>query len=397
MRVLMLSDVYFPRINGVSTAIRTYRESLLAHGIEVSLVAPGYGGETDLPWVRRVPSRRVPGDPEDRLMHWRALNAAVAEAAVGCDLIHVQTPFLAHYAGLRAARRFGLPIVATYHTLFEEYLGHYVPLLPGRLLKNVARRVSCAQCNALDAVIVPSQAISRRLADYGVRTPQHVLPTGVDLNKPPADSRNWFRSRHGIPPDCPVALYVGRVAHEKNIEFLLDMSEEMQDTVPDMLLVIAGDGPALPSLRRSVAVRGLGERVRFIGYLDRLCELPACYAAADAFVFASRTETQGLVLLEAMSVDLPVVALAEMGTVDILGPGRGALVSQDDPYAFALTLTRLLRDDVLRAQLGADAKSYAAQWSSQELAGRLAGLYRQFAALRPKRPSHRALPSPSRC
>lgn len=128
MRVLMVSDVYFPRINGVSTAIQTYREVLARHGIDVSLVAPDYGNGCGETWVSRVAARRVPRDPEDRLMHWRAMRSSVdAALARGCDLIHVQTPFLAHYAGHAAARRAGLPVVATYHTLFEEYLQHYAP------------------------------------------------------------------------------------------------------------------------------------------------------------------------------------------------------------------------------------------------------------------------------
>lgn len=380
MRVVMVSDVFFPRINGVSTAIRTYRESLLPHGIEVSLVAPDYDGKPDDKWVCRVPARRVPGDPEDRLVQWRAMHRAVRKAvAGGCDLVHVQTPFVAHYAGVRAARQHGVPVVATYHTLFEEYLGHYVPLVPAGWLKGLARRFSRSQCNTLDAVIVPSAAIARRLADYGVRAARHVLPTGVSLDAPLPGARQAFRSRYGIPPDCPVALYVGRVAHEKNIEFLLDVAEQMRASVPQMLLVVAGDGPALPGLRRSVAIRGLENAVRFIGYLDRALELPACYAAADAFVFASRTETQGLVLLEAMSAGLPVVALAEMGTVDILAAERGALVPDANPYAFSLALARVLNDGALRASLSAEARAYAAEWSSGALAGRMAELYRRIA------------------
>lgn len=379
MRVVMVSDVFFPRINGVSTAIQTYRDSLLAHGIEVSLVAPDYDGRRAESWVTRVPARRVPGDPEDRLVRWGRMHAA-ARAAVGrgCDLVHVQTPFVAHYAGVRAARSSRVPVVATYHTLFEEYLAHYVPLIPPAWLKGLARRFSRSQCNDLDAVIVPSAAICRRLADYGVQVARHVLPTGVKLNPPAPDARPWFRARHGIAADRPVALYVGRVAHEKNIDFLLDVAEQMRVTMPAMLMVIAGDGPALPSLRHSVARRGLAEQVRFIGYLDRESELPACYAAADVFVFASRTETQGLVLLEAMSAGLPVVALAEMGTVDILAPGRGALVPEGNPYAFSLALGRVLADDMLRAKLSAEAAVYAAEWSSAALAGRMAELYRQI-------------------
>ncbi len=379
MRVAMVSDVFFPRINGVSTAILTYRQSLLAHGIEVSLVAPDYGSGIDEPWVIRVPARSVPGDPEDRLARWGAMHEAVlAAVSDGVDLVHVQTPFVAHYAGVSAARRCGVPVVATYHTLFEEYLAHYVPLVPAPWLKGLARAFSRRQCNALDAVIVPSVAISRRLAEYGVKTPQHILPTGVSLNMPQDGARHWFRAKHGIDEQRPVALYVGRVAHEKNIEFLLDVAEQMRETIPAMLLVIAGDGPALPNLRQSVGDRGLADSVRFIGYLDRGTELPACYAAADVFVFASRTETQGLVLLEAMATGLPVVALAEMGTVDILGAGRGALVPDANPYAFSLALSRVLNDRNLRCRLSAEARVYAAEWSSEALAGRMAALYQQI-------------------
>ena len=132
--------------------------------------------------------------------------------------------------------------------------------------------------------------------------------------------------------------------------------------------------------RMDAAARGLTQNVAFLGYLDRRQQLPACYAAADAFVFASRTETQGLVLLEAMSTGLPVVALAEMGTVDILAPGRGGLVPEDNPYVFAQALIRLLNDETLRRRLSAEACTYAAEWSSDALAGRMAALYRQIVA-----------------
>ena len=345
MRVAMVSDVFFPRINGVSTAILTYRQSLLAHGIDVRLVAPDYGSGPDEPWIVRVPARSVPGDPEDRLVQWRGMHDAVeALVADGVDLVHVQTPFVAHYAGVRAARRSGVPVLATYHTLFEEYLAHYVPLVPSSWLKNLARGFSRRQCNAVDAVVVPSSAMAGRLGGYGVTTPMHILPTGIALSTPAEGGREAFRECHGIDPARPVALFVGRVAHEKNIDYLLDVVDLARAWVPDILLVIAGEGPALPSLRRLVAERGLHTCVQFIGYLERQNELPACYAAADVFVFASRTETQGLVLLEAMAAGLPVVSLAEMGTVDILGVGRGAVVPEDNPYAFALAVADLLRD-----------------------------------------------------
>ena len=379
MRVVMVSDVFFPRINGVSTAIQTYQRTLRSHGVEVSLVAPDYGSPCSESWVTRVASRQVPGDPEDRLVRWGAMHEAVDSAVErGCDLIHIQTPFVAHYAASCASRRYGLPVIATYHTLFEEYLKHYAPFVPAGWLRGLARGFARRQCNALDAVIVPSKAIHERLESYGVTVPMHVLPTGVSLQAAPGSGRMDFRSRYGIDQSRPLALFVGRVAHEKNIEFLLDAVDLAREAVPDILLVIAGEGPALPSLRQSVAVHGLQNNVLFLGYLDRKVELPACYAAADAFVFASRTETQGLVLLEAMAAGLPVVALAEMGTVDILNARRGAIVPDDNPYAFSLALARILLDPAMRSRLSAEGRAYAAEWSDEVLAVRMVELYRKI-------------------
>ena len=382
MRVVMVSDVYFPRINGVSTAIQTYRQALRQYGVDVRLVAPDYGvprGDADESWISRVAARPVPGDPEDRLVRWRHMHDAV-EAVVeqGCDLIHVQTPFVAHYAGCSTAKRYGVPVLATYHTLFEEYLKHYAPVIPSAWLRGLARRFSRRQCNALDAVIVPSRAIEQRLGDYGVTAPMHILPTGISLALPDDDGRRGFREQHGIDPERPVALFVGRVAHEKNIDYLLDVVDLARAWVPDILLVIAGEGPARSSLRRIVADRGLQDCVQFIGYLDRKRELPGCYAAADVFVFASRTETQGLVLLEAMAAGLPVVALAEMGSVDILGPRRASLAPPPEPEAFGEAVGRLLGDASARQRLAADAPAYAAEWSDTEMAARLAWLYRDL-------------------
>lgn len=378
MRVLMVSDVYFPRVNGVSTSIETFRQALAGRGVEVRLVAPRYGDEPDEAGILRVPGRPVPGDPEDRLAGWRAMRQTVEQAAAGCDLIHIQTPFLAHYAGLKAARRHGLPVVATYHTLFEEYVHHYAPFLPAAWLKGLARGFSRRQCNALDGVIVPSMAMGRRLAGYGVHVPIHVLPTGIPLGRFKGGDGAAFRRRHGIPPGRPLALFVGRVAHEKNIGFLLEACAEARGTCPDLLLVVTGEGPALDDLRRQAAALGVGDAVYFVGYLDRARELPDCYAAADVFAFASRTETQGLVLLEAMAAGLPVMALSAMGTSDILDPGRGCFSPPDDPVQFGQALGRFLAQPEAWAGVGQEAAAYAAEWSDEAMAQRLATLYRSL-------------------
>ena len=388
MRVLMVSDVYSPRVNGVSTSIETFRRTLAGNGIEVRLVVPRYGDEADEPGIVRVPGRPVPGDPEDRLVRWRAMHREVLAAARDCDLVHVQTPFVAHYAGLKAARKLGLPVLASYHTLFEEYLQHYAAFLPAGWLRGQARAFSRRQCNALDAVVVPSQAMRERLESYGVRVPLHVVPTGIPTAQFAGGDGAAFRARHGIQPGRPVALFVGRVAHEKNIGFLLEALVHVRRQCPEVLLVVAGEGPARADLQATAGALGLADAARFIGYLDRRHELPDCYAAADVFAFASRTETQGLVLLEAMAAGLPVVALSAMGTAEILDGGRGSIVPPDCPQVFGETLAHILSHPAAWRHLGDDAAGYAREWSDVAMAGRMAELYRSMLSLElaPERP-----------
>ncbi len=382
MRVLMVSDVYFPRVNGVSTSIETFRRQLSGQGVEVRLVVPRYGDEAEEPGVVRVAGRPVPGDPEDRLVGWRAMHRAVLEAARDCDLIHIQTPFVAHYAGLKAARMLGLPVVATYHTLFEEYVQHYAPFLPAGWLKGLARGFSWRQCNALDGIVVPSTAMQQRLTSYGVAVPLHVLPTGIPTARFAAGNGPAFRFRYGILSTRPVALFVGRVAHEKNIGFLLEALAHARLKRPDLLLVVAGEGPAMEDLKARVKTLALRDSVQFIGYLDRQQALPDCYAAADVFVFASRTETQGLVLLEAMAAGLPVIALAEMGTTDILAPGRGAISPPAEVKAFGDALADFINRPSAWRHLFDEAPRYAEEWSDVAMASRLVVLYRSMAGVK---------------
>jgi glycosyltransferase involved in cell wall biosynthesis len=379
MRILFISDVYFPRVNGVSTSIQTFRRELAALGHDIALVAPEYPApHADDPATVRIPSGRVPLDPEDRAMRWRELKG-VHRALGGerFDLVHIHTPFLAHYAGAALARRWDVPAVATYHTLFEEYLFHYLKPAPRAAMRALARRFSRAQCNALDAVVVPSGAMRETLERYGVAAPLAVIPTGIRLAEFAGGDGARFRARHGIAPGRPVALYVGRVAFEKNIEFLLRMLVRVRSQVPDVLLLVCGEGPAQGALARLARELGLDAAVRFIGYLDRATELLDCYRAADAFVFASRTETQGLVLLEAMALGVPVVATAVMGTRDILAGGRGALVPADDEADFAAAVVAVLRAPDLRARLGGEGAEHAQAWTAPATARRLEAFYRQ--------------------
>ncbi|HWA13433.1 MAG TPA: glycosyltransferase [Burkholderiales bacterium] len=379
MKVLMISDVYFPRVNGVSTSIQTFRRELASLGHQVDLIAPAYpAGQEDDPGIHRVASRRVPFDPEDRMMYARDLRAMLPRLRrEAYDLVHIQTPFVAHYAGIEIAGALGIPRVESYHTFFEEYLFHYVPLLPRDVLRGLSRRFSRTQCNRMDALVVPSIAMRDKLGEYGVTAPIHVIPTGIPVNRFSGGDRARFRLKHGIPQDRPVLLFVGRVAHEKNIEFLFHAVKLALAEHPGLLFVIAGEGPALDSLKRLGGKLGLGPNLLFVGYLDRATDLMDCYRAADAFIFASRTETQGLVLLEAMALGVPVISTAVMGTRDVVGPKRGALVPEDDVADFAASIRTLIGDPALRARLAQEGRAYVTEWHADALAMRLAAAWQE--------------------
>ena len=379
MNILFVSDVYFPRINGVSTSIQTFRRELRTLGHHVTLIAPDYYAPSDdESEILRIPSRYLPMDPEDRMMKFGEAVRHLGDLRAGMfDVVHVHTPFVAHYLGLKLARALRVPCVETYHTFFEEYLYHYISFLPKGLMRMGARRFSQHQGNALDAMVIPSQPMLDVLRQYGVTSEARVIPTGLEETSFRHGDRADFRERYGIPQDRPMMLFVGRLAFEKNIHFLLEVLQLVRQTIPNVLFLIAGEGPARHSLEQAVEAGGMAGNVKFLGYLDRFTELNDCYAAADVFVFSSRTETQGLVLLEAMAQATPVVSIAEMGTKDVLKEGEGVLISSEDAGEFAAKVVTLLRNPDTREQLGKAGRRYALTWSSRMQAERLVAYYQE--------------------
>lgn len=381
MNILLISDVYFPRVNGVSTSIKTFSEQMQQMGHTVHLIAPEYGATTpDEGWITRVPARNIYFDPEDKLMKFQAVMQLLPMLkAQQYDILHIHTPFIAHYAGFKLAKALGIPVVETYHTFFEDYLHHYLPWIPSFAARGLARMISKSQCNQVDAMVSPSQPMLDVLRSYGVNTPAQVIPTGLQAHSFAKADGARFRGKYGIAATRPMLLYVGRVAHEKNIGFLLQVVRLLAEEVPDILLLITGEGPAEISLRQQVIDLGIQQQVQFLGYLDRNTELNACYHAADVFVFASKSETQGLVLLEAMAQATPVVALAELGTASILIEEQGVHIATENEIDFAAKTHRLLIDHQARHALGERGLAYvSSQWTATAKAEKMLLFYQDL-------------------
>jgi glycosyltransferase involved in cell wall biosynthesis len=379
MNILFISDVFFPRVNGVSTSINTFATELRALGHQVTLIAPSYTDEDKQEeWIVRVPSHKIYFDPEDRLMNFGKLKALLPWIRdKHFDVIHIHTPFTAHYVGIHFGKKLDIPVVETYHTFFEDYLHHYLPFIPQFISRKLARTISRRQCNAVDGIVSPSKPMLDVLKQYGIKTPAEVVATGLDDSSFASVDGEHFRMSHDIPLTQPMLLFVGRVAHEKNIGFLLEMHVELIKNHPDALLVITGEGPAEESIKQSIEKLGISNKVRMIGYLDRGHELIACYKAADIFVFASKSETQGLVLLEAMAQGTAVVAIAELGTKSILIEGEGVLIAKDDINDFADKVSILLSDAPKRQMIGDKGRQYAQEkWGAGVLAKKVAKFYK---------------------
>jgi glycosyltransferase involved in cell wall biosynthesis len=317
-------------------------------------------------------------DPEDRLMKQNLVDLHFKHLArQRFDILHIQTPFVAHYAGIRLARRLDIPVVETYHTYFEEYLYHYLRFMPKKSMQWLARKFTRSQSKDVDAMVVPSTLMHKFLMTYGVETPLRIIPTGLENDRFEGGDGTRFREKYNISLSRPVLCHVGRSAHEKNIDFLLEMLVCVKKTVPDILLVLAGEGPAQEHLRNKSAMLDLSNNIRFMNYLDRDTELKDCYRAGDVFVFASRTETQGLVLLEAMALGVPVVSTAILGTVDILKPEKGALIAEEDVEDFSRKVISLLGNDELRHDKSIEAVDYAHTWSAEDTTLQLIGFYEE--------------------
>jgi glycosyltransferase involved in cell wall biosynthesis len=385
MNVLMLSDVYFPRVNGVSSSIRTFARELVRRGHAVTIVAPDYGrneGEPEPEFeIVRLPARVIFFDPEDRLIRAAALRTGVRElGARAWDLIHIHTPFRAHELGVRLGRLLGCPTVESYHTFFEEYAAHYLPWLPAPLLRFAARHFSRRLCRDVDHLIVPTQQMADVLTGYKIATPASIIPTGIHLDEFGRGDGARFRREHGIALQRPTLVTVSRLAAEKNIEFLLEVARTLVGEFADLLFIIAGEGPDGERLRRRALALGLDDHVHFVGNLNRRRELLDCYCAGDVFVFASATETQGLVLIEAMSLGVPIVSTAVMGTATVLRGARSARISGENLEEFACHVAALLRSPSARRELAQAGPADARAWSAPVLMGEVEQLYKRLSA-----------------
>ena len=360
-------------LGGVPTAVETIRRSLEALGHHVVIVAPRMPGAADESRaVVRVPAVPAPTYPDFALP--LPLGPALTRRlrALDLDVFHAHHPFLLGASARRLAREARRPFVFTNHTLYDRY-AHYVPL-PRTMVARGAVRWSARFADTADLVLTPSDFVARRLRSQGVRRPIEVVPTGIDLDRFRPGTRAVARRTLGLGPDERVLLYVGRLDREKNLEFLVDSVARLR--TPGLRLLLVGRGTQAPALGRIAAKRGLLDRLELRGGVAPE-RLPDYYRAANAFVFASTTETQGLAVLEAMACGLPVVAIRASGIEEVVTDGVSGLLVPEDADAFAAAVDQIMADEDLGTKLATGGREDASAFGAAAVAERLLRAYRR--------------------
>ncbi len=347
MRIGLFSDAYLPEISGVTTTVSWLKEELERLGHEVYVYVPAYKGHREIDdHVIRFPSGRFAFHKASRVALPYSLEASRSFGRL--DIVHSHTPFSMGLAAIGAATRHRIPHVHTYHThLMEDR--RYLPR-PLRPPERETERIIAAFCNRCTAVTAPSTPIKEELTRYGVTRPIHVFPFGVKLALFHQEPIWSPREALEIPVEVPLFLYVGRLAMEKNLPFLLRAFGKIRSEDPRAVLVLAGDGPKRAELEGLVEESGLREAVRFAGFLAHP-QLVDLYKAADLFLFSSKTETQGLVLVEAMAGGVPAVAIGALGVLDVVQDGVNGLLAPEEEGAFARAALDLMADPETYARL----------------------------------------------
>lgn len=374
MRVGIFTNNYLPMRGGVTTAVETLRQGLTALGHPTWIFAPRFPSRTDdLPCVFRYPSIPAWTYPDFPLAVPFSPRLTRTVRELDIEIFHAQHPFLLGQAARRLARRSGRPLFFTYHTRYEKY-AHYVPVRRS-LVEAAAIRWSVRFANLSDLVIAPSAKIRDSLRQRGVRTRIEVVPTGVELDRFSPGGPAAARAALGLPLDCPILLYVGRLDREKGVERLLAAFEQIAAAIPAARFVLVGQGTQAGSLRARAQGSPAGDRIHFRGGRPRE-ELPDYYRAADLFLFASETETQGLVLAEAAASGLPAVAVSASGVDEVLENGETGVLTKSDPRELADAATALLLDSDRRHAMGRCARRRAeGEFCARRQVGRVAALY----------------------
>jgi glycosyltransferase involved in cell wall biosynthesis len=360
MRIGMMADVYKPHVSGVTNYISTNKRFLERLGYDVFVFSFGDVDYQD----DEARVERSPGLPlVDTGYYFSFQYSRPAKALLqSMDLVHVHHPFLSGRLALRYCRPLRIPIVFTNHTRYDLYLQTYLPFLADSIGETFLTAYLPSFCRAMDLVISPSQGMAAVLGKLGVEVPIAVIPNGVDLERFQRISQSIRRQDLGFNAEDVILVYVGRLALEKNLHFLLRAFNGVAQAYPQARLLLIGEGPERDALMEQAHAAGILDKVCFTGLVD-YDRLPGYLQICDGFVTASVTEVHPLSIIEAMAVGLPVLGIISPGVADTIDDGVSGLLSNEDLAEFTAKMARMVTEPENRARLGAAARLAAEQYA----------------------------------
>jgi glycosyltransferase involved in cell wall biosynthesis len=378
VNIVMFTNTFTPHVGGVARSVSAFAEEYRRRGHRVLVVAPTFEGmPDDEPDVIRAPaiqnfngsSFSVPLPMPGRLAPILADNPP--------DVVHSHHAFLLGDTALRVGAMYSAPVVFTHHTLYDQYTHYLGGESPA--LTRMAVDIATGYCNLCHGVIAPSHSIATMLRDRGVESPIEVIPTGVDVERFGQGDPNEFRRRYQVPPDAFLVGHVGRLAPEKNLSFLIDAVGQFLQQNPGAYFVVVGTGPLAAELQQRLDAQNLHDRIRLTGVLQG-DELVSAYRAMDVFAFSSLSETQGMVLTEAMAADTPVVAIEGSGVADVLRDRKnGRLLPTEDVDGFAEALAWVAaQHGAARERLLAEARHTAEEFSLEHCCDKALEFYQRL-------------------
>ena len=379
MNILKMTNTYKPLVGGLEKSVSSFAKEFREMGHRVVIVAPEYPDMIPEEDVIRVPAmHHFNGtDFSVQLPIQGTLTEALGDFVP--NIVHSHHPFLIGDTALRIASKFNVPLVFTHHSLYEENV-HY---MPGNeeALKRFIIELSTGYANLADHIFAPSESVMVMLKARGVLTPVDVVPTGIYTEQFARGAGKTFRKKNNIPADAFVAGHVGRLAPEKNLEFLTRAVAQFLKKNPNAHFLIGGTGTSEDSIKEIMAREGILNRLHLVGMLKGN-DLSSAYHAMDVFVFASQSETQGLVVTEAMAAGIPVVAVDAPGVREVVRDQvNGRLLAQESSDDFVLALEWLKKKPAFRVKkIRKACKETAQEFTMKKCALRAIDIYTTLTA-----------------
>ena len=375
MNIAIFTNNYLPNPYGVTVSVETFRAELEKRGHVVYIFAPKWKDYVDKnPNVFRYPAIDIEFKfrfPLPIPYSWQ-MRKIIKDLKI--DIIHAQHPNLLGSVALRLAKKKKIPLIFTWHTLYDQYT-NFIPCVPQKWVAKYIIKKATAYANKADAVIAPTASIIPILKKWGVKKAIIPIATGIKKAEFCGAERAIIRKKYNIADDELVLFLVSRLTAEKNIEFVFRAVEKVLLDNKKVKFLVAGDGYLLPKLKKYCEVNQISESVIFTGLVSH-AELKNYYSAADIFVYGSKSETQGIILLEAMYMHLPIVAVDSTGSSSLmLNKANGFLVRENEKE-FADAVLKLIDDSELRKRFGeASGKIARENFTSEVCADKLLKVY----------------------